>query len=880
MRNLLLGLTLLTPLSAMAATHADQLKGDGFSKPDYYRYLNTAYPSSGISPQQSEAARAAFANLAKQASVAASHWTEQSYSVATVPAAVTYTGRGFTAAGRSNVLALTPGCADATLGICEALVGAAGGGVWIATNPFAGNPHWAFSSAGLTSNAIGSIAVDPNSKGQVIYVGTGEQNASGDSEAGVGVFKTLDGGMHWTRLVSTVPVTGLSVASIAIDPRDSNHLYFGTASALHGSAASADPNVPPGTPPTGLFESHDGGATFARIYTSGTAHFKGSVMQVVLDPSDYDTVYASVLGVGVVRSSMKLDGTKAFQLAYATRSPNGTLNDGFNRSAFSLVQFGNNTRIYLGDSIDGDGTSFLYRADNTRVRAGALSNGGNNPGWKALSSSTPGTLGYGSYNFCEGQCFYDIWVASPPGHPETVWFGGSMNYNEIFQAPAPSNGRAVMRSNDAGASFTDMTRDIETPSAAGMHPDQHAVAFNPLHPDQILAASDGGIVRTSGLFTDGSAACAQRGLTGTTLTQCQQWLSYIPTRISPINYGLQTLQFQDVEFNPASPASQFIGGTQDNGTWIGKSGSPYLIESVGGDGGLAGYDAVKSNTTFHTYYGTTMDVNFTNNSVLGWNYVSQPLAGSGEASQFYMAAITDPVVSGTIFAGLQHVWRTLDDGGAPAYLTQHCNEQTGDFKATCGDWVALGGDLTGTTYGTDLAGGDVVKMTRFAGDQSTMISTTTKGRIFLTTNANAAHAAKVVFTRIDNATSPIRNVSGIAFDPADATHAAIAFTGYGSNTPTTPGHVFDVTLAGTTATYTDISYNIGDMPVTALVRDSKGDLFAGTDFGVIELKAGTTSWVTAAAAFPYTAVYQLKITPTGLIYAATHGRGIWTLATE
>ena len=59
-----------------------------------------------------------------------------------------------------------------------------------------------------------------------------------------------------------------------------------------------------------------------------------------------------------------------------------------------------------------------------------------------------------------------------------------------------------------------------------------------------------------------------------------------------------------------------------------------------------------------------------------------------------------------------------------------------------------------------------------------------------------------------------------------------------------PGHVFQVVYnPGTgTSTWTDRSFNFGDLPVTDLVRDDPtGDLYAATDFGVLRLAAGTTT---------------------------------------
>ena len=88
-----------------------------------------------------------------------------------------------------------------------------------------------------------------------------------------------------------------------------------------------------------------------------------------------------------------------------------------------------------------------------------------------------------------------------------------MNYDEIFTAHQRSNGRAIVRSTNAGSSFTDMTNDLEN---NGLHPDQHALAFIPGHPDQWVLGDDGGVAVESGPFVDKSADCASRGLSART----------------------------------------------------------------------------------------------------------------------------------------------------------------------------------------------------------------------------------------------------------------------------------------------------------------------------------------------------------------------------
>ena len=152
--------------------------------------------------------------------------------------------------------------------------------------------------------------------------------------------------------------------------------------------------------------------------------------------------------------------------------------------------------------------------------------------------------------------------------------------------------------------------------------------------------------------------------------------------------------------------------------------------------------------------------------------------------------------------------------------------------------------------------------------------------MFITDNANAP-ASSVTWTRLDTSATndPGRFVSSIYVDPDNPNHAWISYSGYNINTPTTPGHVFEVTRTGATATWTDRTYDLADLPVTDLVRDDlTGDLYAATDFGVMRLAAGATSWTVAAAGMPMVEVAGLTIVPGArLVYAASHGLGAWQL---
>ncbi len=74
-----------------------------------------------------------------------------------------------------------------------------GAAVWRTENALSRHPAWTPSNDGIPSNAIGSLFYDPtDSTGRTVYAGTGEPNGSSDSEAGIGLFRSTDGGRNWS----------------------------------------------------------------------------------------------------------------------------------------------------------------------------------------------------------------------------------------------------------------------------------------------------------------------------------------------------------------------------------------------------------------------------------------------------------------------------------------------------------------------------------------------------------------------------------------------------------------------------------------------------------------------------------------------------------
>jgi hypothetical protein len=807
-------------------------------------------------------------------------------SEANFPAVLAFSGADYTTSGRVTAMAIAPGCSDDKgkgkgkgkdkLGKCYVWVAAAGGGVWRTDKPFDKDPKWEFLSDDFATNAIGALTYD--AANGVLYAGTGEPNASGDSEAGLGIYRSTDSGKKWTKLASMVTAlttpgngtytgdafAGRSISSIVVAPN--GDLYVGSARGVRGVSSvtnGATSNPPLARPPFGLFKSTDGGATFAFKW-DGNASIRG-VNHVEMDPGTSTTIYAAAFQQGVWRST---DGGATFSQIKTALVPGANTD----RAEFAVTQLPNGkTRMYVGDGNTGGAVAtqaHFYRTDDAAAAV---------PVFTDLTTTQ-------NINYCTGQCWYDNFVYTPPGYPDIVYLGGSFDYGQFG---AVSNGRGVLLSQDAGATFTDQTWDATSPDTPnGIHPDQHAIVTHPDNPLQFIEGSDGGLMRSSGVLTNQSAQCAARGLAGASLTLCQQLLSAIPTKLDGINKGLSTLQFQSLSVNPADH-KHLMGGTQDNGTFETTKDKKEWPQIMYGDGGQSGFNASNGALRFNTFTGQANDVNFQNGDPTKWVIASAPIISSPEGAAFYPPIIADPnaAAAGTIFQGSQSVWRTQDWGGDQAYLEANCPEfTTSAAQPGCGDFVRIGpAGATDLTLGSlgDRAGGVLAALARTPSDTGTLWAATQTGRLFISKNADAA-AGSVTFTRLDSLApnDPNRFISGIAVDPSNPNRAYVSYSGYDFNTPAQPGHVFLVTYnpVGPSATWTDLTYDLGDLPATGIAfDDASGDVYASSDFGVNLLQAGKTTWVMAGEDLPQVEVAGLTIVPGKALYAATHGRSAWKL---
>src|SRR3954454_3729519 len=360
---------------------------------DAYMAAERTYPANVIPPAIAQRAEDTFAAIAAQDAKhgdpkgAGHKWhffgPRQN---ATEPGVISFSGATNNTASRVTALVADPDC---TAKRCRLWAGIAGGGVWRTDNAVAPNPEWQqVSPKELDQNSVGTLTLDPSDKKHdTLYLGTGEANrCSSGCEAGVGIYKSTDGGNHWTKLADTCvnnatyncatpgidAFLGRGINSIVVDPRDSNHVLVGSALGVRGlnhviGAAGETQRFEPGANEPGVYESHDGGATFTEVWDGAkpdciakdstgaciAPRISFGITDLGLDPLNPDVVYAAGFDAGAWRRDAGAAGTGFLQV-FAPQFDQGALLDvGDDRTMFALtvknIGATPHTRIYLTD---------------------------------------------------------------------------------------------------------------------------------------------------------------------------------------------------------------------------------------------------------------------------------------------------------------------------------------------------------------------------------------------------------------------------------------------------------------------------------------------------------------------------------------------------
>jgi photosystem II stability/assembly factor-like uncharacterized protein len=131
---------------------------------------------------------------------------------------------------------------------------------------------------------IGRIVIDPTNP-DIVHVCAIGRTTGPQQERGV--FRTTDGGKTWTRTLFVNENTGCS--GLAIDPNDPNTLFAGTWEVVMHTYAMYS-----GGPGSGVYVSHDRGATWTHIEDPGLPHSPVGKIDVAVAPSNSKRVFALI----------------------------------------------------------------------------------------------------------------------------------------------------------------------------------------------------------------------------------------------------------------------------------------------------------------------------------------------------------------------------------------------------------------------------------------------------------------------------------------------------------------------------------------------------------------------------------------------------------
>jgi photosystem II stability/assembly factor-like uncharacterized protein len=219
--------------------------------------------------------------------------------------------------------------------------------------------------------------------------------------------------------------------------------------------------------------------------------------------------------------------------------------------------------------------------------------------------------------------------------------------------------------------------------------------------------------------------------------------------------------------------------------------------------------------------------------------------------QWLTPFVISPLASGTLYLGLQYVFRSVNRGDT---------------------WEKISPDLT---YDTAAEMGDIPYHTIFAIAESPLHA----GLIYAGTDDGKVHVTRdggKTWTEIMAGLPYQKWVSRIVASAFDIGTVYLAQNGKRDD-DFTP-YVWKSADFG--KTWTSIAGNIPLGPVN-VIREDPADrdiLYAGTDGGVYATKDGGKAWNVLGSGLPMVYVHDLIIHPRdNIIVIATHGRGIWAI---
>jgi len=703
--------------------------------------------------------------------------------------------------------------------------------------------------AGNVAGRMTGLAVD----GHYVYAG----GANG------GVFRSSDDGAAWTPLTDGLPT--LSVGDVELGPDGA--LWLATGEGNTGATSYVGSGVYRLTNPrTGVFTASTrvGGtelessfinqikfdpignvyaATSRGVWRHSATTSAGAWTRVLLpvpgSTSPYDNICNDVAiaplsnGQRVIANCAWRGGAayNGFYFSYdggntwAKSNPGGALNpQDIGNTEFAYSADG--THLYaVVESIT------KYTNNNNTVLSGVYDSPGGDIGgpWNKIATSdklggTDSALhAVGGRGYSPGiQAWYNNFILVDPADSKHVFVG----LEEVYET------------RDAGGSWITAAPywnfdfrcwsfiDAQNTCPPAPHSDQHSVAISN---GKVYIGNDGGLY--------------VRNLDGSGL-----WKS--------LNANLRTLQYYSVGVGKVAGGVAVSGGLQDNGGSLllpedatGSMGSPF-----GGDGGDTLVDPDDGCKILGEYVFLSLEVTTNCGRSDGSTHAIRDVAPGDPGPRFIAPFRADGANKDHWVAGGQYIWTW-----------------NGGFAIQSGaDWTRAFDNGIGHATTTLASRNDVI-WSAWCGPCNN--DGFTRG---ISTNAGGAWHQLALPSNLPN-----RYISGLAVDPADASGrtAYIGFNGFSRTWTEGPGagigHIWKTSDAG--ATWADVSGNFPDVPVNDIIL-RPGKIIVASDLATLISTDSGAHWSRLGANLPVTTVMDIHLGPDSRLYAATHGRGIWSIS--
>ncbi|PKA83417.1 putative secreted protein (Por secretion system target) [Ulvibacter sp. MAR_2010_11] len=687
----------------------------------------------------------------------------------------------------------------------------------IKTNAYADAIQWKRNVAQRNNGLVWEFSGPENIGGRIsdIEIPSTQGQTYYVGAASGGIFKTTDAGATWQPIFDEQEV--LSIGDIEISKNNNDLVWVGTGEVNAGGGSLAYDG-------DGIYKSTDGGLTWQ---VKGLPDV-GSIGKILLDPNDDNTIFVGAMGPlfrndtnrGVYRST---DGGDTWEQKLFVSDSTGVIDMAIHPSNGDIVYAASWERIRRPERRQyGGATSRLYRSLD----------GGDS--WTEMTNGLPSAPSQ------KGRISIDI-SQSNPSVLYARYADANGSIQGVYKTTNGGDSWTTVNSSQLtnigfhwwfGGIFIDPTDEntlynvdfiVEKSTDGGnnwatafpdVHVDQHAMAFNTMVPGVVLLGNDGGLYKSTN-----NGASSVKDVT------------------------LPITQFYRFHVD-AQNDNKLYGGAQDNSTMRTTTGGLNNWDIItGGDGFQPLVDPTNTNVIYAlSQYGNLVK---STNDAASFFGATNGISNSDRKNWDTPIAF-DPINPQIMYYGANRLYKSTDGAN---------------------NWSVISPDLTNGSVGGNLTFGTIISISVSPIHTDTIYVGTDDGNVWITQDGGAN------WNNISGSL-PNRWVTKVLASRDDINSVYVTFSGYRYGED--DGHIYRSTNNG--ASWTNISNSLPDIPVNDIEQDVNGNLFIGTDIGVLASGSQGFGWEVLGSNLPAVVVTDLYIHEgTQYLYAGTYGRSSYKI---